>query len=283
MHGQCPTGKDSWCKYKQALCDGKVYVDKTERLSNSVIKVTKPTYLALCDKELLKKCLQGETQSKHNSLLHEDSNRNSAFLINFNANCKQDTDNIVKGSVVQQEVSNTELDAVNTMLSSTSVNNAKCVSILSTAKVLLYNNEGGSFLFRALLDIGFESSFISKNATNILGLKKCNDRLSLSGISGIQERATRNSVGLKIGLKFCEDQLTIIAYILNKVTSQIPIERVNIKELDYLKSIPLVDEDFSRPSECDVILSFFFLFCEMAGSLGLDDNLSLKVQSLAGL
>ncbi|GFV70131.1 uncharacterized protein TNCV_4337401 [Trichonephila clavipes] len=22
LHGQCPTGKDSWCKYKQALCDG---------------------------------------------------------------------------------------------------------------------------------------------------------------------------------------------------------------------------------------------------------------------
>ncbi|GFU86358.1 uncharacterized protein TNCV_447131 [Trichonephila clavipes] len=54
MHGQCPTGKDSWCKYKQALSDGKVYVDKTAGLSNYVIKVIKPTYLALCDKELLK-------------------------------------------------------------------------------------------------------------------------------------------------------------------------------------------------------------------------------------
>ncbi|GFW48965.1 uncharacterized protein TNCV_3901631 [Trichonephila clavipes] len=53
MHGQCPTGKDSWCKYKQALSDGKVYVDKTAGLSNYVIKVIKPTYLALCDKELL--------------------------------------------------------------------------------------------------------------------------------------------------------------------------------------------------------------------------------------
>ncbi|GFW57362.1 uncharacterized protein TNCV_542761 [Trichonephila clavipes] len=55
MHWQCPTGKDSWCKYKQALCDGKVYVDKTAGLSNSVIKVIKPTYLALYDKEFLKK------------------------------------------------------------------------------------------------------------------------------------------------------------------------------------------------------------------------------------
>ncbi|GFU60080.1 uncharacterized protein TNCV_3313001 [Trichonephila clavipes] len=37
MHGQCPTGKDRWCKYKQALSDGKLYVDKTEsgKSSNS--------------------------------------------------------------------------------------------------------------------------------------------------------------------------------------------------------------------------------------------------------
>ncbi|GFS97762.1 DUF1758 domain-containing protein [Trichonephila clavipes] len=163
--------------------------------------------------------------------------------------------NFIAGSVGQQEISNIKLDAVNTTLnSSTSVNNAKCVSFLRTAKVLLYNNEGGSFLFRALLDSGSESSFISENAINILGLKRCNNRLSLSGISGIQAGTTRGSVSLKIGSIFCKDQLTIKAYILNKVTSQIPVERVNIKELDYLEGIPLEDEDFSKPSECDVIL-----------------------------
>ncbi|GFW34112.1 DUF1758 domain-containing protein [Trichonephila clavipes] len=163
--------------------------------------------------------------------------------------------NFIAGSVGQQEISNIELDAVNTTLnSSTSVNNAKCVSFLPTAKVLLYNNEGGSFLFRALLDSGSESSFISENAINILGLKRCNDRLSLRGISGIQAGTTRGSVGLKIGSRFCKDQLTIKVYILNKVTSQIPVERVNIKELDYLEGIPLADEDFSKPSECDIIL-----------------------------
>ncbi|KAF8786764.1 hypothetical protein HNY73_008437 [Argiope bruennichi] len=38
------------------------------------------------------------------------------------------------------------------------------------------------------------------------------------------------------------------------VTSQIPVENINIKELDYLKGITLSDEDFSRPSVCDIIL-----------------------------
>ncbi|GFX49596.1 DUF5641 domain-containing protein [Trichonephila clavipes] len=160
----------------------------------------------------------------------------------------------LKASVGQQEISNIELGTVNTTLNSSTVNNAKCVSFSPTAKVLLYNNEGGSFLFRALLDSGSESSFISENAIIILGLQRCNDRLSLCEINGIQAGTTSGSVGLKIGSRFCKDQLTIKAHILNKVTSQIPVERVNIMELNYLEGIPLADEDFSKPSECDVVL-----------------------------
>ncbi|GFR18532.1 DUF1758 domain-containing protein [Trichonephila clavata] len=164
------------------------------------------------------------------------SNRNGTFLLNVNVNCKQDTDNTLKRSVGQQEVSNTELDAANTTLNS------------STSS-----------------DSGSESSFISENAINILELRRCNDRISLSGISGIQAGTTHGLLGLKIGSRFCEDQLTIKTYILNKVTSQIPIDSINIKELDYLKSIPLEDEEFSRQSECDVILDsdcFFSYFAK---------------------
>ncbi|GFS90288.1 DUF1758 domain-containing protein [Trichonephila clavipes] len=107
---------------------------------------------------------------------------------------------------------------------------------------------------QAFLDNESESSFTSENAINILELKACKYRLSLNGISAIQAGITRGWVGLKIGTRFCEDQLTIKTYILNKVTSQIPMERVNIKELNYLKGIPLAHDDFSRPWECDVIL-----------------------------
>ncbi|GFS60543.1 DUF1758 domain-containing protein [Nephila pilipes] len=67
---------------------------------------------------------------------------------------------------------------------STSLSNSKCISFIPTAKVLLYNKEGDSFLFRVLLDSVFDSSF----------------------------------------------------------------------EFDYLKGVPLSDEDFSRPSECDITL-----------------------------
>ncbi|GBN43331.1 hypothetical protein AVEN_249311-1 [Araneus ventricosus] len=57
MHGQCPDGKDSWCRYKRALSDKKQYLEKSTGLPNSFMKVIKATYLELCDKNLLKKCL----------------------------------------------------------------------------------------------------------------------------------------------------------------------------------------------------------------------------------
>ncbi|GFS79238.1 uncharacterized protein NPIL_543501 [Nephila pilipes] len=78
-------------------------------------------------------------------------------------------------------------------------------------------------------------------------------RLSLSGISGVPAGTTRGSVVLKIGSRFNEELITINAYTLNKVASQIPIMNIDIKELDYLKGVPLSDEDFSRSSECDII------------------------------
>ncbi|GFV80139.1 DUF1758 domain-containing protein [Trichonephila clavipes] len=49
-------------------------------------------------------------------------------------------------------------------------------------------------------------------------------------------------------------RLEVNAFILNKVTSQIPSEFLDGKDLDYLKSIPLSDEEFMSSKECDIIL-----------------------------
>lgn len=67
MHGQCPEGPDSWCKYKRMLHGGDKFVEKSPGLPDSVIKAIKPTYLELCDQDLLKKCLHGMTQNNNES------------------------------------------------------------------------------------------------------------------------------------------------------------------------------------------------------------------------
>ncbi|GFT98534.1 uncharacterized protein TNCV_1583791, partial [Trichonephila clavipes] len=65
MHGQCPVGPDSWCKYQQAVSKDKIYIDKSKGLSPNLINIIKPTYMKLCDQNLLAKCLPGKTQNSN--------------------------------------------------------------------------------------------------------------------------------------------------------------------------------------------------------------------------
>ncbi|GFW95748.1 uncharacterized protein TNCV_19791 [Trichonephila clavipes] len=68
MHGQCPIGKDSLCYYQRTLSCGKKTNEKYKGLSNEVLNTIKPTYLELCTKELLTKCLHGKTQNSNECL-----------------------------------------------------------------------------------------------------------------------------------------------------------------------------------------------------------------------
>ncbi|GFW03996.1 uncharacterized protein TNCV_2051121 [Trichonephila clavipes] len=63
MHGQCSLGSESWCAYQRAQSAGKVFYDKNAGLPKNIINKIKPTYLQLCDQNLLRKCLHGKTQN----------------------------------------------------------------------------------------------------------------------------------------------------------------------------------------------------------------------------
>lgn len=63
MHGQCPPGADSWCKYQQAEALAKPFVEKSPGLPQNIMKIIKPVFLQLCDQKLLTKCLHGKTQN----------------------------------------------------------------------------------------------------------------------------------------------------------------------------------------------------------------------------
>ncbi|GFX91076.1 uncharacterized protein TNCV_5107061 [Trichonephila clavipes] len=65
MHGQCSIGKDSWCYYQRELSRSKKPKEKFKGLSNEVLNMIKSTYLELCTKQLLNKCLHGKTQNSN--------------------------------------------------------------------------------------------------------------------------------------------------------------------------------------------------------------------------
>ncbi|GFW23235.1 DUF1758 domain-containing protein [Trichonephila clavipes] len=117
-----------------------------------------------------------------------------------------------------------------------------------------YEEAWQKLLDRALLDSGSECCFISERVVNILGLKRKSSKISLRGIAGVTAGQTKGCVDLVIGSQSSNERLEMNAFILNKVTSQIPSEFLDVKDLDYLKSIPLSDEEFMSPKECDIIL-----------------------------
>ncbi|GFT41462.1 uncharacterized protein TNCV_3942251 [Trichonephila clavipes] len=67
MHGQCPSGSDTWCKYQKAKQEGKLYKHRTAGLPNAILSTVKTTYMDLCDQSLLEKCLHGKTQNANES------------------------------------------------------------------------------------------------------------------------------------------------------------------------------------------------------------------------
>ncbi|GFV19061.1 hypothetical protein TNCV_4677561 [Trichonephila clavipes] len=42
MHGQCPSGSDTWCKYQKAKQEGKLYKHRTAGLPNAILNTVKP-------------------------------------------------------------------------------------------------------------------------------------------------------------------------------------------------------------------------------------------------
>ncbi|GFT74248.1 DUF1758 domain-containing protein [Nephila pilipes] len=184
---------------------------------------------------------------KHNSLLHEDIKSNSACVSDPKPKVKQPVNQTAENICQRDEMLCNESSTLQMPItSSTFLSKSKCISFIPTANVLQYNKEGDSFLFRALLDSGSESSFVSENVINILVLRRKSDGLSLNGINGVPARTTRGSVVLKIGSRLNEELITVNAHILNKVTSQIPTVNIDIKELDYLKGVPLYDQNLQK-------------------------------------
>ncbi|GFW89538.1 uncharacterized protein LOC101238613 [Trichonephila clavipes] len=59
LHGQCPEGSESWCRYQRAKAAVSPLKEIEQGLPNKIINQIKPTYLKLCNETLLKKCLHG--------------------------------------------------------------------------------------------------------------------------------------------------------------------------------------------------------------------------------
>ena len=67
-HDLCPTGEDSWCKYRVVQARGEVYHHKNVPIPNAIMNLLKPIYNRLGSRSLLQKCVHGYTQNANEEL-----------------------------------------------------------------------------------------------------------------------------------------------------------------------------------------------------------------------
>ena len=108
---------------------------------------------------------------------------------------------------------------------------------------------GKTLMFRALLDSGSQSSFITAEAASKLNLARSTVDVKISGIGGRQQ-AAKESVSLLV----CPQKLPITALVLNSIAGNIPSESINMKQLKSMKRVALADDNFHQPGPVQLLL-----------------------------
>ena len=104
-------------------------------------------------------------------------------------------------------------------------------------------------MFRALLDSGSQSSFITADAASKLNIVRSTVNVKISGIGGRQQ-AAKESVNLVIG----PQKLPVTALVLNSIAGNLPSQSINLKQLKSMKSGALADGNFHQPGPVQLLL-----------------------------
>lgn len=125
--------------------------------------------------------------------------------------------------------------------------------LLPTASVYAYNNNK-PYTLRVFLDTGSMSHFITKACCKRLNLEINPDKSSIFGI-GHAKILSFGTTTFKIFSRF--DQrccYTIHAWVLDRITDDLPNVSIDITNLAPLRNLPMADDAFHIPGEIDCLL-----------------------------
>ena len=122
--------------------------------------------------------------------------------------------------------------------------------ILSTAMVGIEDTAGNTLMFRALLDSGSQTSFITADAASKLNIARSTVDVKVSGIGGGRQQTAKESVNLLVS----SQKLPVRALVLNSIAGSIPSQSINVKHLKSLKGLALADANFHQPGAIQMLL-----------------------------
>ena len=107
---------------------------------------------------------------------------------------------------------------------------------------------GKTLIFRALLNSGSQTSFITADVASKLNIARSTVDVKMSGIGRQQE--SKESVNLVIG----PQKLPVTALKLNSIAGNIPSQSINLKQLISMKNVALADENVHQPGPVQLLL-----------------------------
>lgn len=173
-------------------------------------------------------------------------------------------------------------------VASSPISLSSCISnqiLLSTAIVKVScPNSINCIEARCLLDCGSQLSFITQDLKNKLCIENAEDVKSVcvTGINGISFNALQRC---DIKVHSCSNAFNILvnAYIINKITSSLPSQEVDVSSIRLPKNIALADASYHIPAKIDILLGadiFWDILCNEQIKLG--HNLPILQNSMFG-
>ncbi|KAL0811217.1 hypothetical protein ABMA28_009646 [Loxostege sticticalis] len=125
--------------------------------------------------------------------------------------------------------------------------------LLPTAQVKLIANNGTEVLVKALLDSGSQMSFVTKELVKSLKLSPQPTKSRVLGI-GNNMSNLNEYVQLKLHSVVKDYSISASCFILDRITTKLPQEKVDLSKLVLPPNISLADKDFYKPSEIHILI-----------------------------
>ncbi|XP_071053586.1 uncharacterized protein [Onthophagus taurus] len=208
-------------------------IDQVKRLKLCINCLRTGHYLQQCRSSSCKKC-----KARHHTLLHLEYNRPEP-----------------------PSQSSTTTQAHNIHFASNT--NAYSNVLLSTIIIHAYNKHNRKYLIRALLDPGSQSSFISSETRQRLGLSERETHVNVAGINQLQS-TINSSCLIQIYSRYTDFSLKLRCLVIGEITSDLPNFVVNANDLQIPTNLRLADPSFNKPDKIDMLIGadyFWELLC----------------------
>ncbi|XP_049886498.1 uncharacterized protein LOC126380975 isoform X1 [Pectinophora gossypiella] len=141
----------------------------------------------------------------------------------------------------------------------TLLSNSSTQVLLPTARVKLYAQDGTEVHVKALLDSGAQVSFVTAELVQLLQLQTKTQKSGVIGIGNTVSNVNQY-VPLQIHSLVRNFNIQVSCYILDRITTKLPQQKVDMSNFILPPDVVLADKDFHEPSNIHILIGADIFF-----------------------